>query len=165
GKTTTTYLIDRICQEYRKKTGLIGTIQMKIGDNHYPINNTTPDALHLQRSFHQMVEEQVDVAVMEVSSHALDLGRVYGCDFDIAVFTNLSQDHLDYHKDMNDYLRAKTLLFSTLGNTYGREKKYAILNANDKNSEFIQKSTAQHIVTYGMNERADVTAQHIHFQM
>lgn len=165
GKTTTTYLIDRICQEYRKKTGLIGTIQMKIGDNHYPINNTTPDALHLQRSFHQMVEEQVDVAVMEVSSHALDLGRVYGCDFDIAVFTNLSQDHLDYHKDMNDYLRAKTLLFSTLGNTYEHHKKYAILNVDDKSSELIKKSTAQHILTYGIDEKADVMADNIQFQI
>ena len=99
GKTTTTYLIERICHEHRKKTGLIGTIQMRIGDEQFPIHNTTPDALHLQRSFHKMVEKNVDVAVMEVSSHALDLGRVYGCDFDVAVFTNLSQDHLDYHKD------------------------------------------------------------------
>ena len=138
---------------------------MKIGDNHYPINNTTPDALHLQRSFHQMVEEQVDVAVMEVSSHALDLGRVYGCDFDIAVFTNLSQDHLDYHKDMNDYLRAKTLLFSTLGNTYEHHKKYAILNVDDKSSELIKKSTAQHILTYGIDEKADVMADNIQFQI
>src|SRR5699024_3464266 len=84
----------------------------------YEVKKTTPDALHLQRNFHKMVREQVDIVMMEVSSHALDLGRVYGSDFDIAVFTNLSQDHLDYHKDMEDYLRAKTLLFTSLGNTY-----------------------------------------------
>ena len=165
GKTTTTYLIERICHEHRKKTGLIGTIQMRIGDEQFPIHNTTPDALHLQRSFHKMVEKNVDVAVMEVSSHALDLGRVYGCDFDVAVFTNLSQDHLDYHKDMNDYLRAKTLLFSSLGNTYAGNKKFAVLNADDENSELIRKSTAQHILTYAIDERADVMAENIQFQL
>ena len=165
GKTTTTYLIERICQEHDRKTGLIGTIQMKIGHKSYPIHNTTPDALHLQRSFRQMVEENVDVAVMEVSSHALDLGRVYGCDFDIAVFTNLSQDHLDYHKDMNDYLRAKSLLFSRLGNTYDNKRKFAIINIDDRSSDFIKKNTAQHIMTYGIDEYADVTAENIQFHI
>lgn len=161
GKTTTTYLIEEICKAHTQKTGLIGTIQMKIGDQTYPIKNTTPDALHLQETFGQMRDEQVDVAIMEVSSHALDLGRVYGCDFDIAVFTNLSQDHLDFHTDMNDYLRAKTLLFTGLGNNYGDKPKYAILNADDSSCNSIKKSTAQPVITYGLNTKADVFASDI----
>ncbi len=123
GKTTVTYLLESILNEYDQKTGLIGTIQMKIGQDAYPVQNTTPDALFLQKTFQDMHHENVDAAVMEVSSHALDLGRVHGCDFDVAVFTNLSQDHLDYHKDMNDYLHAKSLLFAQLGNTYAQGQK------------------------------------------
>lgn len=162
GKTTITYLLEMIFVQYQKKTGLIGTIQMKIGDQSIPMVNTTPDALRLQQSFDQMVEQDVDVAMMEVSSHALDLGRVYGCDFDIAIFTNLSQDHLDYHKDMRDYLRAKSLLFSQLGNTYRKDKpKYAIINADDPNSVYLKKSTAQPVITYGCKEKAQVMAKNI----
>ncbi len=75
-------------------------------------------ALTLQKGFQEMVEADVDMAVMEVSSHALDLGRVHGCDFNVAVFTNLTQDHLDYHQTMDEYLHAKSLLFAQLGNTF-----------------------------------------------
>ncbi len=164
GKTTTTYLLEEIFKEQGKKTGLIGTIQIKIGDQSFDVKNTTPDALQLQRTFHQMVGEEVDVAMMEVSSHALDLGRVYGIDFDIAVFTNLTQDHLDYHRDMEDYLRAKTLLFTGLGNSYKHEK-YAVLNADDTYSEQIKRSTAQPIITYGINTQADVMATDIDFRL
>lgn len=161
GKTTTSYILEAICQEAKKKTGLIGTIQAKIGEKVIPIQNTTPDALELQRLFNDMVDQEVAVAMMEVSSHALDLGRAYGCDFDIAVFTNLTQDHLDYHEDMADYLRAKTLLFTALGNDYGDKKKFAVLNADDEHSEVIAKSTAQHIITYGTKNAADVRATEI----
>lgn len=164
GKTTTSYLLEKIFLLHGEKTGLIGTIQMKIGDDAYEVKNTTPDALHLQRNFHKMVREQVDIVMMEVSSHALDLGRVYGSDFDIAVFTNLSQDHLDYHKDMEDYLRAKTLLFTSLGNTY-KEGKYAVLNADDEHIGMIRKSTVQPILTYGIENEADVMATDIRFQL
>jgi len=164
GKTTTSYLLEAICKAHEQKTGLIGTIQMKIGDQATPIKNTTPDALHLQRIFHQMLEQQVDIAVMEVSSHALDLGRVFGTDFDIAVFTNLSQDHLDYHKDMDDYLRAKALLFTGLGNSYKR-KKYAVLNADDAHSDIIRKSTSQPVITYGIDTKSDILATNINYQL
>lgn len=162
GKTTITYLLEKIYATYGKKTGIIGTIQMKIGDETYPIINTTPDALRLQQSFAQMVEQDVEVCMMEVSSHALDLGRVYGTDFDIALFTNLSQDHLDYHKDMDDYLRAKTLLFTGLGNGYNSHtKKFAILNADDPSCGQIARSTAQPIITYGLQDTADIYATNI----
>lgn len=83
-----------------------------------------------------MVEENVEVAMMEVSSHALDLGRVHGCDFDVAVFSNLTQDHLDYHHTMEDYRRAKGLLFAQLGNAYNHTRpKFAVLNVDDAATE------------------------------
>lgn len=162
GKTTTTYILESIFQEHQEKTGLIGTMQAKIGQDILPVQNTTPDALELQRTFNQMREKEVETAVMEVSSHGLDIGRVNGCDFDIAIFTNLSQDHLDYHNDMDDYLRAKTLLFTGLGTAYHEKPKYAVLNADDQHSKTIAKSTAQPIVTYGIYEKADIYAERIH---
>lgn len=165
GKTTTTYILEKIFNQHQQKTGLIGTIQVKIGEKTHAIKNTTPDALQLQHIFKEMVDENVDIAMMEVSSHALDLGRVFGCDFDIAVFTNLSQDHLDYHTDMEDYLRAKTLLFTGLGNHYTEKPKYAVLNADDVHSEKIKKSTAQPIMTYGFENSADVMATDITYQL
>ncbi|ASK63585.1 UDP-N-acetylmuramoyl-L-alanyl-D-glutamate--2,6-diaminopimelate ligase [Virgibacillus phasianinus] len=159
GKTTITYLVEKILNECNWKTGIIGTIQMKIGNRLFPVQNTTPDSLFLQKSFHKMVEYNVDTAIMEVSSHALDMGRTYGCDFDVAVFSNLSQDHLDYHKDMNDYLRAKSLLFSQLGNTYRKtHPKFAVINVDDPSHDMIKRSTAQHIITYGCNTEAAIMA-------
>jgi UDP-N-acetylmuramoyl-L-alanyl-D-glutamate--2,6-diaminopimelate ligase len=165
GKTTITYLLEHIFQTASKKTGIIGTIQVKIGNETLEVKNTTPDALQLQRIFNQMVKSNVDIAMMEVSSHALDLGRVYGCDFDIAVFTNLTQDHLDYHKDMDDYLRAKTLLFTGLGNSYQHHNKYAVLNKDDIHSPVIAKSTSQPIITYGIENEADVMATDIMYHV
>src|SRR5690625_301161 len=139
GKTTTTYLLEAIYKQNQNNTGLIGTIQMKIGDKTYPVNNTTPDSLFLQKTFKKMVDEKVDIAIKEVSSHALDLGRVHGCDYEVTLFTNLSQDHLDYHKDLDDYLRVKSLLFAQLGNSYRPGKrKFAILNADDPASQLIK---------------------------
>jgi UDP-N-acetylmuramoyl-L-alanyl-D-glutamate--2,6-diaminopimelate ligase len=99
---------------------------------------------------------------MEVSSHALDLGRVHGCDYNVAVFTNLTQDHLDYHHTMEEYKRAKSLLFSQLGNTFDVDHpKFAVLNADDPASETYKKSTAAHVITYGIDQQADIKADHI----
>jgi UDP-N-acetylmuramoyl-L-alanyl-D-glutamate--2,6-diaminopimelate ligase len=160
GKTTVTYLLEAIFNQHQKKTGVIGTIHMKIGGMAYPVNNTTPDSLFLQKTFKDMADAGVQTGIMEVSSHALDLGRVYGCDFDIAIFTNLTQDHLDYHKDMDDYLRAKSLLFAQLGNVYDRKKrKFAVINADDPHSDILKKSTAQHLLTYGCHDNAMVRAE------
>ncbi|WP_404459178.1 UDP-N-acetylmuramoyl-L-alanyl-D-glutamate--2,6-diaminopimelate ligase [Oceanobacillus kapialis] len=162
GKTTVTYLLETIFNKDHKKTGVIGTIQMKIGDDTFPVNNTTPDSLNLQRSFRHMLEHDVEQAIMEVSSHALDMGRVYGCDFDVAIFTNLSQDHLDYHKDIDDYLRAKSLLFAQLGNTYAKHQpKFAVLNEDDPASTVLKRSTAQPVLTYSCKKDADVMATDI----
>jgi len=149
GKTTTSHLIEKIFADAGKKTGLIGTMYTKIANETIETKNTTPESLTLQKTFQQMVEAGVGLAVMEVSSHALDLGRVHGCDYDVAVFTNLSQDHLDYHKTMEEYKRAKSLLFAQLGNTFDNHKpKFAVLNADDPASEMYCRSTAAHVITY-----------------
>jgi UDP-N-acetylmuramoyl-L-alanyl-D-glutamate--2,6-diaminopimelate ligase len=162
GKTTTSHLIERIFADYNKKTGLIGTMYTKIGEEKVENKNTTPDSLTLQKTFQLMLDKDVEVAVMEVSSHALDLGRVHGTDFDVAVFTNLSQDHLDYHETMEEYKRAKGLLFSQLGNSFKiNQPKYAILNADDITYQDYKKVTAAHIVTYGIDHDADIKATRI----
>ncbi|API93795.1 MULTISPECIES: UDP-N-acetylmuramoyl-L-alanyl-D-glutamate--2,6-diaminopimelate ligase [unclassified Virgibacillus] len=162
GKTTVTYLLEAIFKLAKQKTGVIGTLHMKIDDETYPVINTTPDALSLQQTFDKMAKQHIEQAIMEVSSHALVQGRVHGCDYDIAVFTNLSQDHLDFHKDMDDYLRAKSLLFAQMGNHYDTEKrKYAVLNQDEPASELLKQSTAQHVITYGIDRDAQVMASDI----
>ncbi|MRH42162.1 UDP-N-acetylmuramoyl-L-alanyl-D-glutamate--2,6-diaminopimelate ligase [Aquibacillus halophilus] len=162
GKTTVTHLLKEIFSRHDQKTGLIGTIQMEMDNEVFNVKNTTPDSLFLQKSFDEMINRDIQSVFMEVSSHALDLGRVFGCDFDIAVFTNLTQDHLDYHDTMDDYLRAKSLLFSQLGNSYdGKRPKFAVINLDDQHSPFLIKSTPQPVITYGIDSSADVTASNI----
>ncbi|MDP4154686.1 MAG: UDP-N-acetylmuramoyl-L-alanyl-D-glutamate--2,6-diaminopimelate ligase [Bacillota bacterium] len=159
GKTTTSHLIEKILTDAGKRTGLIGTMYTKIGDEILETKNTTPESLTLQKTFKRMADANVEAAVMEVSSHALDLGRVHGCDYNVAVFTNLTQDHLDYHHTMEEYKRAKSLLFSQLGNTFDvKHPKFAVLNADDPASETYKKSTAAHVVTYGIDQEADIKA-------
>ncbi|MUV36224.1 UDP-N-acetylmuramoyl-L-alanyl-D-glutamate--2,6-diaminopimelate ligase [Lentibacillus sp. JNUCC-1] len=162
GKTTVTYLLEAIFSEYGMKTGVIGTIQLKIGSQTEPIENTTPNALFLQKTFRRMLLEGVDVVIMEVSSHALDMGRVYGTEFLTTIYTNISQDHLDYHKTMTEYLHAKSLLFSQMGNQYDvNTHKYAILNHDDSSADLMRKSTAQPVMTYGTHTPCDVRAKNI----
>lgn len=162
GKTTTTHLIDRILRDQNKETGLIGTIHMRIGNVSEEMKNTTPDAVDLQRSFRRMRDVGADYAIIEVSSHALEQGRVRGCDVHTAVFTNLTQDHLDYHKTMDNYRYAKSLLFSQLGNSYepGRLKT-AVLNADDEASKLYATVTPARVITYGIDQPADVRAKDI----
>lgn len=162
GKTTTSHLIEKIFAETGYRTGLIGTMYTKIGDQIIETKNTTPDSLTLQKNFGRMVESGIDLAVMEVSSHALDMGRVHGCDYDIAIFTNLTQDHLDYHKTMDEYQRAKSLLFSQLGNSFDKNlPKFAILNADEPSMALFRRSTAAHVITYGIDNEADIRAVNI----
>ncbi|MGP4059717.1 UDP-N-acetylmuramoyl-L-alanyl-D-glutamate--2,6-diaminopimelate ligase [Halobacillus sp. H74] len=160
GKTTITYLLEEIFRIQKKRTGIIGTIQVNIDGKTFPVKNTTPDALTLQRYFHKMRKARVDQAIMEVSSHALDQGRVYGCDIDIAIFTNLTRDHLDYHENFDDYLRAKSLLFAQLGNGYNKEReKFAVINKDSPSAHRFIRSTSQGLLTYGIHEEADVMAE------
>ncbi|MFG6497450.1 UDP-N-acetylmuramoyl-L-alanyl-D-glutamate--2,6-diaminopimelate ligase [Fictibacillus sp. UD] len=162
GKTTTSHLIEKVFRDAGKSTGMIGTIEMRIKDRKYKVANTTPDSLFLQNAFNEMTKEKVDVAVMEVSSHALDQGRVWGCDFNIAVFTNLTQDHLDYHKNMEEYQFAKSLLFSQMGNTYQKnDRKVAVLNNDDPASKIFERVTSAQVISYGIDNESDVRATNI----
>ena len=112
GKTTTTYLIKSILEHLGKKVGLIGTNQNMIGDMIMETSRTTPDSLELMQLFDMIASHNVDYVVMEVSSHALALDRVTACTFDVGAFTNITQDHLDFHKTMEEYLAAKSILFN-----------------------------------------------------
>ncbi len=162
GKTTVTHLIEKILTDHKINTGIIGTMYMRYAGKEVTTQNTTPESLTLQKSFASMVDEGVEAVTMEVSSHALELGRTHGAQFDVAVFTNLSQDHLDFHETMDNYARAKGLLFAQLGNGYeeGRQPK-AVINADDKMAGLIQTMTAAPLLTYGIDNDADMKAENI----
>ncbi|MCP3761907.1 UDP-N-acetylmuramoyl-L-alanyl-D-glutamate--2,6-diaminopimelate ligase [Domibacillus sp. A3M-37] len=162
GKTTTSHLIEQILRANGETTGLIGTMYMKIGDETIETKNTTPESLTLQKTFSKMKRANVTSAVMEVSSHALQEGRTNGTAFKVAVFTNLTQDHLDFHKTMEEYRTAKGLLFARLGNVVHSDSlAFAVLNADDRASTVYKSMTAAHIVTYGIDNKADIKAKNI----
>ncbi|HHV72612.1 MAG TPA: UDP-N-acetylmuramoyl-L-alanyl-D-glutamate--2,6-diaminopimelate ligase [Clostridia bacterium] len=162
GKTTTTYLIESILQENGKKTGLIGTIANKIGNKSFAVEHTTPESLDLQQFLKKMVKEQVEWAVMEVSSHALSLHRVDETYYDLAVFTNLTQDHLDFHLDFDNYLEAKLKLFRMLKKGPKGKTAKAVINLDDfYGKDFIQAAEGLDIITYGINSSAQVKAKEI----
>lgn len=161
GKTTVTHLIEKILQDHGAKVGLLGTIGKRIANHTVEVPNTTPEAVELQGFLAEMVAAGCEYGVMEVSSHALEEGRVAGVRFHIGVFTNLTQDHLDFHLTMDNYRRAKGKLFSRLGNAYGRtrqEMAYAVLNADTPECREYQNETVMESLTYGMDESADVRA-------
>ncbi|MDR6224804.1 UDP-N-acetylmuramoyl-L-alanyl-D-glutamate--2,6-diaminopimelate ligase [Desmospora profundinema] len=161
GKTTTAHLIRRILMDAGKKAGLVGTIDMKIGEESFPVKNTTPDVVELQRSFRRMVDAGCSHAVIEVSSHALHQGRTWGIYCKTGVFTNLTQDHLDYHKTMEHYRASKGLLFSQLGNRVedtATDQPLAVLNADDEASPYYSGITPAQVLTYGVEGAADVQA-------
>ncbi|TFB23301.1 UDP-N-acetylmuramoyl-L-alanyl-D-glutamate--2,6-diaminopimelate ligase [Filobacillus milosensis] len=160
GKTTMTYLLDGIFKEYGHQTAVIGTIDMKIGNQTFPISNTTPDSLFLHKHLNLMLKQNIDTVFMEVSSHALHLGRVYGIQFNTVVFTNLTQDHLDYHLNMNDYAYAKSLLFSQLGNDYNQQK-VAVINIDDRYAEVMERATSFPIIPYGLSDEAFIKAKNL----
>lgn len=155
GKTTTTWMIKQIFEAAGYTMGLIGTIENRIGQEVLATKNTTPEALELQRLFKQMVDRGCHYAVMEVSSHALALGRTWGTSFSQGIFTNLSPEHLDFHQTLEAYREAKGLLFTRLG------QGTAILNADDPAAEHFQKITEAEVMTYGLNRPADIQAKNI----
>ncbi len=112
GKTSCSYLVESILNAAKKKVGLIGTIEIRYSDQHQRAVNTTPESLDLQRSLRAMLDQGIQAVSMEVSSHGTSTGRVRGCSFEVAAFTNLTQDHLDFHGTMKEYLASKLLLFS-----------------------------------------------------
>ena len=161
GKTTTTYLLRSILQEAGFKVGIIGTIQNSIGERVVPTKNTTPDVIDLQGLLAEMVASSMDYVVMEVSSHALALERVAGCEFDVGIFTNMTRDHLDFHITFENYLAAKAKLFESLGRAGNyKNGKTAIINIDDGAADFILSCTACRTITYGINTEADLKAEH-----
>ena len=159
GKTTITYLLESIFEAAGAKAGVIGTINYRYADRIYPAPNTTPESLELQRILREMADAGVTHAVMEVSSHALELGRVADCTFQAGIFTNLTQDHLDYHKTMEDYYRAKKRLFEMLAG--GGRGNRAVLNLDDPWGERLcrelVKETGQKPLTYSIERRAGIS--------
>lgn len=162
GKTTITYLIRAILRRAGYKVGLIGTIRIMIEDEVLPIHNTTPDVVDLQRVLAQMAAAGVTYVVMEVSSHALAQNRVAGCEFDTAVFTNLTRDHLDYHKTFENYTAAKALLFDNVSAaTAVKPRKTAVLNMDDAAGSVMRAHTKCSVLTYGVQCGADLKAEEI----
>jgi UDP-N-acetylmuramoyl-L-alanyl-D-glutamate--2,6-diaminopimelate ligase len=164
GKTTTAHIIEHILHDQSIKTGLMGNLGMKIDNEWYDYEGNTQESHDLQKSFRKMKDAGVECCVMEASSHGLQLGRVLGTNFRTAVFTNLTQDHLDFHLSMDQYKAAKGLLFSRLGNIYTpdfSEQKYAVLNADDAAAEYFAEITPAQTVTYGIDHQADLMAAHI----
>jgi UDP-N-acetylmuramoyl-L-alanyl-D-glutamate--2,6-diaminopimelate ligase len=164
GKTTTSHLIEAVLAHAGHRTGLMGNMGTLIAGTLHPttLNTQTPDTL--QANLRRMREHDADYAVMEVSSQGLDMGRVLGCDFHTAVFTNLTQDHLDYHGTMERYLAAKGQLFAGLGNAFPLEpqkRKFAVLNADDEAFGYLRGLTAAQVITYGIEHAADVRAEDI----
>lgn len=154
GKTTTSYLLRSILEASGRRTGLVGTIRYLIGDEAFEAPNTTPESLDLQRLLSQMRQKGVGTVVMEASSHGIELDRVAGIAFKAAVFTNFSQDHLDFHGTMDDYFRAKRRLFEDLA-----EGSHAVVNTDDPRGREILKSTRAAVLKYGLEPGADVSAE------
>lgn len=148
GKTTITYLVKSILEKDGEKTGLIGTIAYSIGEEKKVATNTTPESLDLQSMFFQMLKKGTESVVMEVSSHALVLKRVIGVDFDVAVFTNLNREHLDFHKTLSAYKEAKGLLFEMLSS-----KSYAVINIDDPSWKYFYDKAKGKRLTYSLSDQ------------
>lgn len=153
GKTTTTFMIKSILEKAGRKVGLIGTIMNMIGQDAVESSRTTPESVDLQCLFRKMADAGCDVVIMEVSSHALSLDRVYGCSFDMGVYTNLSEDHLDFHKTFDNYLEAKAKLFAI--------SKEAFINVDDMYARKLMNMITCPVTTYGIDNNPFVAARDI----
>jgi UDP-N-acetylmuramoyl-L-alanyl-D-glutamate--2,6-diaminopimelate ligase len=151
GKTTSTYLLESILQAHDASAGVIGTVSYRYAGQAQPADHTTPAAEDLQRLLRDMVDAGVSHVIMEVSSHALAQDRVWGCRFAAALFTNLTQDHLDYHRDMSSYFAAKARLFTVY------QPAVAVLNYDDPAGEALRRACAAPTLTYGFSPEADVS--------
>ncbi len=153
GKTTTTYLIKTILENIGHTTGVVGTIGNMIGGKKLHAERTTPESLELQELFKEMLDAGVTDAVMEVSSHSLALDRVAGVHYSTAIFTNLTQDHLDYHKTMENYMKAKGILFTMADK--------AVINIDDAAGKYMMSVSKGRILTTGIDNPADLRAENI----
>lgn len=151
GKTTTAFMIKEILEKAGKKVGLIGTISNFIGSEKIYTERTTPESLELQELFKEMVEKDCEYCVMEVSSHSLALDRVYGVEFEVGIFTNLTRDHLDFHKNFKNYFESKALLFE--------RSKISIVNIDDEYGvKLKERLNKTKVITYAIKNTSDYTA-------
>lgn len=155
GKTTVSLLVQSILREAGKRPGLIGTLRYEIGDTVLPALNTTPNALHVQSLLRRMADAGMDACVMEVSSHALSLGRVRECLFDARIFTNLTRDHLDFHASMEDYYAVKSRLFT---GDFAKPGAASVINADDPWGERLIHGCGGPVLTFGIRNKADFRA-------
>src|SRR5215467_1838300 len=160
GKTTTTFLIKHICENAGLRCGLIGTVRYEIGERILPAIRTTPESLDLQELLAQIANSGCKAAAMEVSSHALAQDRTRGLEWNVAVFTNLTQDHLDFHGTMKNYFESKMRLFVGLGSQKRKRKPIAIVNIDDRYGEQLLDKVDKRVavITYGMGLRAEFRA-------
>jgi len=171
GKSTTAFLIESVLRAAGRKTALVGTIEYHVAGRVLPAPHTTPEALELNQLLAEGLSEGVTESVMEVSSHALDQQRIFGIPFDVAVFTNLTRDHLDYHGTMEEYFRAKQVLFEGCGTEPPRA---AVINIDDENGRqllALSKKKSSLVLTYGLTsgdfhaESVEITSRGTRFQM
>jgi len=158
GKTTITYILEAMLNESGFETAVIGTVNYRFKNKVLPAKNTTPGPLELQSLMMGMAKEKIDYVAVEVSSHALDQARVSGIDFCSAIFTNLTQDHLDYHKTIKSYFLAKSKLFSGLS-----KEAFAVLNYDDKYFPLLKGLTKAEVITYGLSAGSQVRAENIEY--
>ena len=158
GKTTTAFIIDEMLRSAGRTTALVGTIEYRLGAKRLPAVNTTPESLDLYRLFHELEEAGGTHVTMEVSSHALAVGRVQGMTFHTAVFTNLTRDHLDFHQTMENYFAAKMLLFHPAS---GAPPKWAAINRDDEWGRRIEPAPETRALWYGFGEGATVQARDV----
>jgi UDP-N-acetylmuramoyl-L-alanyl-D-glutamate--2,6-diaminopimelate ligase len=158
GKTTVSYLIEALLKDTEALPSVIGTINYRFKDKVAQSKNTTPGPIELQSMLAEMQEEGINYCIMEVSSHALDQGRTEGINFHSAIFTNLTQDHLDYHRTFKNYFNAKAKLFKNIN-----ANAFAVINNDDRCADRIKKLTNAKIVAYGIENNADITATNIKF--
>src|SRR5881398_2201453 len=160
GKTTTTFLIKHICEKAGMRCGLLGTVRYEIGERVLPAARTTPESLDIQELLAQIANAGCRAAAMEVSSHALAQERTRGIEWDVAVFTNLTQDHLDYHGTMKNYFEAKAKLFEQLAQQQKKKKPVAVINIDDRYGRQLLAKIHKNVsvVTFGMGASADFRA-------
>jgi UDP-N-acetylmuramoyl-L-alanyl-D-glutamate--2,6-diaminopimelate ligase len=166
GKTTTTYLIEGIMERGGFPPAVLGTISYRFGETDIPAPNTTPESVDLQRTLRELVDGGARGVVMEVSSHSLEQRRADGCHFDVAVFSNLTRDHLDYHKDMESYFESKLRLFTDLLTpTTGKPVRHAVVNVDDPHGPKIVERAAAPVLTYSVSGKADISVAEIDFSV
>lgn len=160
GKTTITYIIESILREAGEDTGVIGTISYRIKDKVLPAKNTTPGVLELQSMLAEMVGRKIRYAAMEVSSHSLDQGRMEGISLDAGIFTNITPEHLDYHKTIDRYFQAKKRIFGIL-----KDGGAAVLNNDDSRVASLRRCIKNRVLTYGIKNDADIKAEGIRLSL